>query len=352
MRLCKFLMPAFGLLLLGYLIGKLGPEAIWQNFLVLKWRFPLVLALACSWHVTNSIAWAFSFPPGAFRPRLRMLFMAKLAGETVNQITPLANLGGEPLKAYLLRRQSPASRGLASVVINKTGQVITGLLFTALGLSLVVFHWSLPQPIPMPIQAGLALLLAAGSLLVLFIWRKQRRMFSSLLGLLEKLGLPTDAVQQRMARAARIDNSISQFYQDHGLHFVLVMLFHGAGWLLGALETLVILRGLGANIDFAVAFLITSLSLIINALFFFMPSNIGVMEGGQVFLLATLGLDPAMGLALGITKRMRKIFWIFVGWLFLVRLSHRALAPELGEVSPVPAASVSNCSPVTQTRLP
>ena len=41
----------------------------------------------------------------------------------------------------------------------------------------------------------------------------------------------------------------------------------------------------------------------------------------QVFLFMTLGLDPAVGLSLGITKRMRKIFWIGLGWLFLSRLS-------------------------------
>jgi glycosyltransferase 2 family protein len=328
-RLTKVLLPALGLLLLGYLVGRLGPDAIWQSLLQLRWRFPLVLALACTWHITNSVAWACAFPPDAFRPRLRTLFMAKLAGEAVNQITPLANIGGEPLKAYLLRTESPVSRGLASVVINKTGQVITGLVFTALGLFLVILYWSLPQAIPLPVQLGLTILLAAAALLAVFLWRKQSHLFSSLLGLLRRLGMRTDLVEQRMARAARIDHSIGQFYRDHGLRFALVMFFHGIGWLLGAVETYVILRGLGANIDFAVAFLITSLSLIINALFFFMPSSIGVMEGGQVFLLTTLGLDPAMGLSLGIAKRVRKIFWISIGWLFLTRLSHRAVQAEL-----------------------
>jgi hypothetical protein len=43
-----------------------------------------------------------------------------------------------------------------------------------------------------------------------------------------------------------------------------------------------------------------------------------------VFLFLSLGLDPAVGLSLGIVKRMRKILWITVGWLFLTHLS-RAL---------------------------
>lgn len=341
MRLFKLLMPALGLLFLGYLIGKLGPEVIWRNFAVLKWSFPLILLLACSWHITNTIAWSFAFPPGAFRPRLRSLFMAKLAGEAVNQLTPLANIGGEPLKAYLLKNESPASRGLASVVINKTAQVITGLFFTAVGLSLVILYWTLPQAIPLPIQLGLATLLVIGALLVWFLWRKQQHLFSSLLGLLSRLGVRTDLLERRMTKAVRIDQSISQFYKSHKARFFLVMFFHSLGWLLGAFETFVILRALGTQIDFSVAFLITALTVIINSLFFFMPSNIGVLEGGQVFLLTTLGLSPALGLSLGIIKRMRKTFWIFIGWLFLTHLSRNALEENLAVTQPPPAAPIS-----------
>ena len=346
-RVIRFLMPALGLLLLGYLIGRLGPEATWRNLSILGWRFLLVLGVACTWHVSNSIAWACAFPPDAFRPPLRTLFMAKLAGEAVNQLTPLANLGGEPLKAYLLRMDSPASRGMASVVINKMGQAITGLLFATMGLSLVILYWTLPQAIPAPVQLGIGTLLLCSVLLVLFIWRRQSRMFSSLFGFLRRLGLPIQAVEERFAQADRIDRSIGQFYHRHGLRFGLVLLFHSIGWLLGVVETLVILHGLGADASFAGAFLITSLSAVINALFFFMPSNIGVMEGGQVFLLMTLGLDPAMGLALGITKRMRKIFWIMVGWLFLARLSNRSVAADTAAAANPTLGAASRKTAVT-----
>jgi len=337
MRLLRLALPALGLLLLGYLVGKLGFQEILRNLAVLKWSFPLVLLLAFSWHITNSIAWSFAFPPDACRPSLRSLFMAKLAGEAINQLTPLANLGGEPLKAYLLKAQSPTSRGLASVVVNKNGQVITGLGFTTLGLVLLIVDWDLPQSIPLPLQAGLGTLAASAALLLWLIYRTQRHMFSSLVEVLRRLGLRFDFIENRVAKAMRIDANISHFYREHRTRFALVMGFHAVGWMLGACETYVILRVLGDGIGFGVAFLITSLTVIINSLFFFMPSSIGVLEGGQVFLFITLGLDPAMGLSLGIAKRMRKIIWIFVGWLLLKRLSRDlATALQRGEVLPDP----------------
>ncbi|MGY8822828.1 MAG: lysylphosphatidylglycerol synthase transmembrane domain-containing protein [Candidatus Latescibacterota bacterium] len=331
MKFLKIAMPGLGLLFLGYLVGALGPSEVWRNFVVLKWTFPLVLLLALSWHITNSIAWSFAFAPDQKRPRLRSLFMAKLAGEAVNQLTPLANLGGEPLKAYLLKREAPASSGLAAVVINKAAQILTGLVFTTLGLSLVFFYWDLPLAIPLAIKVGLVSLLGLAGLLLLLLWKKQQQLFSSIMRVLSKFGMHTAVLEERMAKAARIDASISHFYREHKKRFFLVLLFHSFGWLLGACETYVILRTLEASINFPVAFLITSLTVIINSLFFFMPSNIGVLEGGQVFLLTTLGLNPAIGLSLGIAKRMRKTFWIFVGWLFLTHLSRQALKDELHE---------------------
>lgn len=327
MKMFRILLPGLGLLLLGFLVGKLGLGEILQNLSVMGWSFGLVLLLALGWHITNSIAWSFAFPADAFRPRLVSLFMSKLAGDAVNQLTPLANLGGEPLKAYLLRHQAPTSRGLASVVINKTGQVFTGLAFTAIGLSLVIFYWELPQSAPLPVKAGLVGLFTAAALLLLALWRKQRHMFSSLLEFVRRFGIRLEVVERRVAKAVRIDENISSFYRHNKSRFALVLTFHACGWLLGACETWVILRSLGQGVDFEIAFLLTSLAVIINSLFFFMPSNIGVLEGGQVFLFMTLGLDPAVGLSLGIAKRMRKIFWISTGWLLLTHLS-RGLARQ------------------------
>ena len=321
MKMLRTLVPGLGILLLGYLIGTLGVDEILRNIAAMKWSFPLVLGLAFSWHVTNSIAWYFAFLPDAFRPRLRSLFMAKLAGEAVNQLTPLANLGGEPLKAYLLKNQAPTSRGLASVVINKTAQVFSGLLMTMVAVGLIALYWDLPRALPLSVRVGLPALVLGAALLMWLLYRRQQRMFSSLLAGLRRLGLKTDFVESRMAKAVRIDANIGLFYREHKLRFFLVLFFHTCGWMLGVCETFVILQALGAGIGFDIAFLITALAVVINSLFFFMPSNIGVMEGGQVFLFLTLGLPPAWGLSLGIVKRIRKIVWICVGWLFLTYLS-------------------------------
>ncbi|MEE3234170.1 MAG: lysylphosphatidylglycerol synthase transmembrane domain-containing protein [Candidatus Latescibacterota bacterium] len=335
MKLLKLIIPMLGILLLGYLIGSLGSDQIVRHLDVLKWTFPQVLILAFSWHITNSIAWRFAFMPDSPTPTIKTLFKGKLAGEAVSQITPLANLGGEPLKAYLLRKTTPSSDALAAVVVNKAAQTLTGIAFSALGLSLVLLQWDLPLTIPAPIQIGLVSLMTLAILVVLIVWKKQTHLFSSILNLIGKLGISTVRVEQRMDNALSIDARIQQFYQSHKFRFTAVLFFHSLGWMLGTCETYIILRTLEPSFNFSIAFLITSLTVIINTLFVFMPSNIGVLEGGQVFLMTTLGINPAIGLSLGITKRMRKTFWLVVGWIFLSRLSREALDNELLERRPL-----------------
>ena len=110
MKLLRLVLPGLGILLLGYLVGTLGLGQIVANLSVLGWAFLYVLLLSLGWHVTNTIAWSFAFPADAFRPRLVTLFMSKLAGEAVNQLTPLANLVQRHPQAYSTRSRDRVLR--------------------------------------------------------------------------------------------------------------------------------------------------------------------------------------------------------------------------------------------------
>ena len=87
-------------------------------------------------------------PPLGF---LRLLAL-QIIGKAANIITPLASVGGDPLKAYLLQTAGvPFSAGLASVVIARTMAtmaqgifvlVITMVTFFSLGLP-----WQLVQAV-------------------------------------------------------------------------------------------------------------------------------------------------------------------------------------------------------------
>ena len=85
----------------------------------------------------------------------------------------------------------------------------------------------------------------------------------------------------------------------------------------GSLETWIILRFWDISVSFISAWLIASLTVLIVTLFAFLPSGLGASEGGQVYIFKAMGLDPTMGLSMGIVKRLRKIVWVMVGLVIL-----------------------------------
>src|SRR5687768_3258121 len=118
-----------GVLLIAYLIHRIGAAEILSAFRSLSWRLVLVLIFpTCLVAITDTVAWRFTFlrPPRSFA----RLFGIRLAGEAVNMATPTASVGGDLVKAYLLRPSMPLREGLASVIADKT----TGVVSQVLGL--------------------------------------------------------------------------------------------------------------------------------------------------------------------------------------------------------------------------
>src|SRR4030095_406486 len=105
----------------------------------------------------NAQGWRAAFPRR--RPRFRLLFPVRLAGEAVNETTPTGTMGGEALKAYLLARLGagvPAEKILASVAAAKTALVAPLGAFIA-GACLLAWAFGATSAAMLAILALLAL---------------------------------------------------------------------------------------------------------------------------------------------------------------------------------------------------
>src|SRR5260370_24645125 len=99
-----------------WLVWDLGARSGWEAFHTLGWRLAvLVLAPFSLAVVLDSLGWRILLA-GHVVP-FSVLVGARLAGEAVNLAT--ASVGGEPLKAYLVREHVPLDEGLASVIVDK-----------------------------------------------------------------------------------------------------------------------------------------------------------------------------------------------------------------------------------------
>src|SRR5262249_53525362 len=98
----------------AYLLYDIGPRAGLECFRAMGWRLLIVLWGPYSAAVVlDTLGWAVLLRD--HHVPLGVLFRARMVGEAVNLTTPTASVGGEPLKAYLLRPYVPLADGLGSV---------------------------------------------------------------------------------------------------------------------------------------------------------------------------------------------------------------------------------------------
>ncbi len=136
-------------------------------------------------------------------------------------------------------------------------------------------------------------------------------------------------ILKRRQHIYHIETKVYDFYKHHpGVFFGMIacdLLAH----LSSVVEVYVTLRMLGYQPNIAQAFIIESLTKVINFLFAFVPGTIGVYETGNEIVLQTLGFAEATGVTLAFVRKAGTIFWTSIGLLIL---THRTLPNAWGRL--------------------
>jgi uncharacterized membrane protein YbhN (UPF0104 family) len=260
---------------------------------------------------------------------IRSLLRIRLMTEAVAQTLPLGVIWAESLKPMLLGRHAavPASRAVAGLFARKyllvSSQAMYVALLSAFGfatlrrLSLAftghsAFAWGAFA------ASGVLCLLAFGLRGTLACGRAAK-IAHALLRRIPSARLQRGLLRHEASFAST--DQLSQRYFEFG--FARTTLSPGAfflcGWLCEALESFLILKILGVELDFfALASIEVLLSFLKNVLFV-VPAGIGVQELGYVSCLSALGVPDALtiGAAFSALKRGKELFWAAVGYALL-----------------------------------
>jgi len=304
---------AIGLSLLVVLVYQVGITAAWIQVKQMGWGYVPILLIALSWHVSNTWAWAVCFDRDQTRPSFWALFRTKMSGEAVGNVTPASHVGGEVAKVYMLRDRVEVTQGVPSLVVNKMIELASGLVYALVGAGVAV--WMFPLSLEIQIGLGSALFLGTVGIVAAMVSQRNNT-FVWVLNVLQKLRF--SFLESRREKFEEIDRTIAAFYRQNRLGFWLCLVLHVLSWVLGTFEVYAILYLIEQPQPFLTAFLLMSLSLVINTAFFFIPSGVGVFESGHVFLFQLLGLTPELGLGVALIRRIRKIFWVAFGFVLMV----------------------------------
>jgi putative membrane protein len=229
--------------------------------------------------------------------------VARWIGESVNGLLPVAQLGGNVAKArWLARRGVPAAEAGATVVVDVTLLLFTQVLFTLVGVWLLLEAVT-EGPIATTATAGAT---AMGGVVGAFLAAQRAGMFGIAARLARHLSGGGRAEEIAGAAAAALDRRIRRLYRERGT-VLAACGWHGVAWLVGAGEVWLALHFLGHPVTLATAVLLESLGQAVRVGGFFVPAALGVQEAGFVVLGRALGLPPETALALSLVKRAREL---------------------------------------------
>lgn len=271
-----------------------------------------VLALYFTAFLLDTVSWQLALPrAGLGLSWLYRLWKVRMVGEAFNNLIPATTLGGEPVKAVLMKKDHGIGyrEAGASLVIAKTVNLLAMVAFLGIGYALMLrAEWPL---FIHDLVAGIVLVVFALGIGV-FAAAQPRRVWSRVLG-----SLSTRPWGRRLTgllpHIEDVDVRFVEFYRGQRGRFAVALALALVNWVIGAIELYVVMGLLGHAISFADAWVVETVVQLVRAAAFFIPAGIGAQEGAFLVVVATLTGQPPLGLAVAAVRRSREIVWIAWG---------------------------------------
>ncbi|MBL7684832.1 MAG: flippase-like domain-containing protein [Deltaproteobacteria bacterium] len=316
----SYVLLAIGIGFIAWLVYKLGPREILRHFQEIGFNFFLFLIPTALSNIFFTQAWNTYLKSNQLKVPFWHLFMAKQAGEAINISSPLSWGGGDPVRIYLIKKWVPVSQATASVVIDRTLNAMTSVLFMMIGILIALIHFELTPAL----KWGFIGALLFSFVVTFYFYRRQHEgMFEFLIDLLKKLRLKKNWEASTIEKAKEVDQLISQFYRESRKAFAWAFILQFLTRIMGVAEIYFGAYFLGVELDWMGAYLVASITVVINIIFVFIPGSVGVLEGTYAGVFHLLHADAAAGTSIQIFRRIRMILWAAPGFYYIYHLDRQ-----------------------------
>jgi hypothetical protein len=259
------------------------------------WGFLTIVLLSGARDAVRAFAWTKAVESPASLGFLTAL-RARLAGEALNTLLPMGMIVGEPVKASHVSEHLPFVAAVRALAVEFAFYTASLVLLFAAGFAAFASVAGVAFAVPAIVAASIATAAA--------LWIVRRRSFTS-------SRRPADILTIVACEIAYQLLSIAELYY-----------------------TLLLISPVRPTL--ASAMLLETVSRGVTMIFKMVPLRVGVDEASSSFVAARLHLDPAVGLALALVRKLRMLLWSAVGLALFVRRPARAASPVH-----VPAAGLS-----------
>lgn len=237
----------------------------------------------------------------------------RFVGYAISFVTPGPKVGGEMVRAAMMRRDNiPYPKGLSSVIADKTIELSSfGLMFL---LSLSVALALLPIPtgwrVGMSVIAAILFVVVANGFILMI---RGKDPFMRLFRLLRLHSIP--AMKKYKNEITEFETSILSFYGKNKKKFWQAQAISAGAWLFALVEFYLVFRMLQITPTFIEVFLVYSAVGIIYMIP--IPLALGTLEAGQAIMFTALGFPAAAGAVVAMITRGRDLLWTLIGFILL-----------------------------------
>lgn len=313
-----------------WLLQEYGFDKVLAAIVGSGWGFLWVVLFHCVETALSAAAWHALAEGAPDRPAFSRFVLIRWIREAVNNLLPVAQIGGEVVAARLLRREGASlPRAVAWPTADLTVEMLTQIIFTVFGLYLLwlggesdeLFH---------SIAAGLV----GATAIALAVFGAQlagvaRALERGLVKFGEKFGLAG------LGKIDGLHEALTSIYRSRR-RVLLAGFYHLCCWVAGGVGIWIMLWSIDVHVSLRAALVIEALGQAIRALGFAVPGALGVQEGALILVSGLFGVPPDMALALSIVRRLREVVHGVPALLLWQRMESRAdrhsnLVPEAAE---------------------
>ncbi len=331
-----------GLILFYYVVSSVGLDQITASLRLMGFGFVIVMAISAVRHWLRSVAWLHCIEQDHRKIKILDLFNVRLAGDAVRLLSFTGPFLGETSKAVLIRKRLPMVHGMSSIIIENLAYTVSVIVVVISGLALLLANYSTKTSVKI-MSASLAVGMILSIIAVQVVLVKRIKAFTRLGNWLAR---KTDIqwFKDRTHSIGHTEDKVHDFYAKKSGAFYIVFLLEIAANLVNVVEVYLILYFIGTAVTPLTSYIIEAMMKVVNILFFFVPGQVGVMEGGNAILLRMLGLGASAGVTLALIEKVRSIFWAAYGlfiWMYAFQKG-RSDAKKSGAVGDLTAEEALN----------
>lgn len=305
-----------GIGLLVFVINQVGVQPIFDALLRIGFGFFFLLGISGLRHIFRTIAMRAAVPTEHRRISFMQAFAARLGGEAISFLTFTGPLLGEATKVALLRKRIPLTYGVPALVVDNLLYNLSVVFFILSGACVMLFTYQLP-PLVYYVLIGIAAVAALGIVAAGLAAKRRIMLLTWAIDQLAQLRLSPKVLIKRRHHIHHLESKVYDFYKHHPKAFFGMIACNLLAHVSSVAEVYVTLSMLGYDARVAQAYVIESLTKVINFAFAFVPGTIGVYEGGTEVILRALGFAAATGVALALVRKAGIVFWTSIGLLVL-----------------------------------